>query len=128
MTLKRRTVSTSILHMRNEGLCRVNKSPKTAGLGNSRLGPGTWSVCLQILVFSHECCRCKLLRSSVITMNHLGVAPEKIPIPHFVHLDLFSRETSLSRMGGQHVHCSKSSMPGLSAHLCLFLPVRKTHG
>ena len=64
----------------------------------------------------------------VITMNHLGVAPEKIPIPHFVHLDLFSCETSLCRMGSQHVHYSKNSMPGLSAHLCLFLPVRKTQG
>lgn len=58
MTFRSRTISTSILHMRNESLCRLNKSPKTAGLGNSRLGPGTWSVCLQILVFSHECCKC----------------------------------------------------------------------
>ena len=61
-------------------------------------------------------------------MNHLGVAPGKIPIPHSVYLDLFSRETSLSRMGGRHVHYSKSSMPGLSAYLCLFLPVGKIQG
>lgn len=69
-----------------------------------------------------------LLRRSVIAVNHLGVAPGKIPIPHSVYLDLFSRETSLSRMGGRHVHYSKSSMPGLSAYLCLFLPVGKTQG
>lgn len=57
MTFRSRTISTSILHRRSESLCRLSKSPKTAGLGGSRLGPGTWSVCLQILVFRHECCR-----------------------------------------------------------------------